>query len=230
MWNLPAPPGFQGLHPDKPLFIYQRHLPHWRQEGATYFVTFRQSDSLPQDKLRQLELMHQEWEHRHPPPRTEEQLTQLTREVTSRIELWLDQGMGSCRLKGEAANIVVAALHYFDGERYELDSYVVMPNHVHLVVRPFSDETDSLERILQSWKRYTSREINRLFCLTGTFWQDESFDRIIRDEEHLYRVIQYIGRNPGAARLDRQQCPLWIRPDWGRLGWKFEAERKRDAE
>jgi putative transposase len=85
MWNLPAPPGFQGLHPDKPLTIYYRHLPHWRQEGATYFLTFRQSDSLPQDKLRQLEMMRREWERRNPPPQTEEQLTQLARTTTSRV-------------------------------------------------------------------------------------------------------------------------------------------------
>ena len=54
-WNLPAPPGFQGQRDDLPLKIYQQHLPHWRQDGATYFVTFRLHDSLPQAKLRELE-------------------------------------------------------------------------------------------------------------------------------------------------------------------------------
>src|SRR6516165_10187995 len=66
MWNLPAPPGFQGLHPDKPVTVYQRHLPHWRQEGATYFVTFRLADSLPQYKLDELAALKEESERRHP--------------------------------------------------------------------------------------------------------------------------------------------------------------------
>ena len=53
-WNREAPPGFQGLHSDIPVTFYYRHLPHWRQDGATYFVTFRLADSLPQMKLREL--------------------------------------------------------------------------------------------------------------------------------------------------------------------------------
>ena len=97
-----------------------------------------------------------------------------------------------------------------------------MPNHVHAVVRPLMCEEEPLERILQSWKRYTAREINRQFELTGAFWQEESFDRIIRDEEHLWRVLQYIGTNPVKAGLSRDQCPSWARPEWVSLGWKFD--------
>ena len=60
-WNRPAPAGFQGLRDDLPLQVYSRHLPHWRQHGATYFVTFRLADSLPQSKLRELELIKAAW-------------------------------------------------------------------------------------------------------------------------------------------------------------------------
>lgn len=243
MWNLPAPPGFQGLHPDKPLTMYLRHLPHWRQEGATYFVTFRQSDSLPQAKLDELEQMRREWEQQHPPPHpvgrfckpsattgrfakpsySDEQLEEFSREMMRRVEQWLDQGMGSCRLKDRAAaKLVVDAMHHFDGQRYELGSYVVMPNHVHAIVRPLLCDEEPLERILQSWKRHAAREINRRLGLVGPFWQEESFDRIIRDEEHLWRAIQYIGANPSKAGLTRDQCPTWVRPEWVKLGWKFE--------
>ena len=70
MWNLPPPPGFQGLHPDKPITVYQRHLPHWRQDGATYFVTFRLADSLPQSKLDELAALKEAWGRRHAPRRT----------------------------------------------------------------------------------------------------------------------------------------------------------------
>ena len=223
MWNLPPPPGFVGLHPDKPVTVYTRHLPHWRQDGATYFVTFRLNDSLPQAKLDELEQVRREWEQRNPPPHTDARLEQLSQESMGRVEHWLDQGMGSCRLKDHsAAKQVVDAMHHFDGQRYELGSYVVMPNHVHGIVRPLVCDEEPLERILQSWKRHAARQINRHLGLTGHLWQEESFDRIIRDEEHLWRAIQYIGANPSKAGLTRDQCPAWIRPEWVRLGWKFE--------
>jgi hypothetical protein len=123
MWNLPAPPGFQGLDPDKPLKVYFRHLPHWRQDGATYFVTFRLDDSLPDVKLQQLADFRREWEQKNPPPHSHEQLNQLSLETMRRVERWLDQGMGSCCLKDPSgARFVVDALHHFDGERYELGS------------------------------------------------------------------------------------------------------------
>ncbi len=247
-WNLPpAPPGFQGLHTDKPVSVYVRHLPHWRQEGATYFVTFRLHDSLPQEKLRELRALRREWEERcrsgqdgriGNPSYSGKQLEKLSRETMRRVERWLDQGLGACRLKdAAAARLVVDAMHFFDGQRYELGFCVVMPNHVHAIVRPFvvgrisnpsdanhggSTNDDALERILQSWKRHTSLEINRLLSLTGALWQEESFDRIIRDEEHLYRTIQYIGANPTKAELTYQECPTWIRPEWVQLGWRFE--------
>jgi REP element-mobilizing transposase RayT len=141
-----------------------------------------------------------------------------------RVEQWLDQGMGSCCLKDPgAAGEVVSALHYFDDGRYELDCFVVMPNHVHTVVRPLRCDTQPLEKILQSWKRHTSLAINRLLGFTGTLWQEESFDRIIRDEEQLYRCIQYLGANPAKAGLDGESCPRWIRPEWEQLGWGFQA-------
>ena len=282
MWNLPAPPGFQGLHPDKPLRIYQRHLPHWRQEGATYFVTFRLGDSLPQAKLDELAGLRKEWERLHPPPQPNAAWEKLAREMAERVERWLDQGHGSCVLKHpHLAAHVVNTLHHFDtpsrtaaesgtafpgrhpesatgsesemeekteeatakegrptGEsntitpRYELGCYFVMANHVHAIVRPLDGQTQPLENIVGSWKQFSSGKFNKA---QGTkrdgikrkvdLWQDETFDRIIRDEEHLWRVIQYIGRNPDNAHVPRDSCPLWIRPEWESLGWTFEWRR-----
>jgi putative transposase len=221
--NLPAPPGFQGLHPDKPVTLYMRHLPHWRQDGAIYFVTFRQADSLPHEKIHELIVFRREWEIRHPSPRTEEQWQQLSYETMRRVEQSPDQGTGSCRLRDKtAATIVADALVHFDGERFELGCYVVMPNHVHAIVRPFGCDEDSLGQVLKSWKGYTGRRINQHFGLEGSFWQKESFDRIIRDEEHLYRAIQYIGANPTKSGLSDQTVLRWIRPEWAKLGWRFE--------
>src|ERR1700730_4323922 len=101
MWNLPPPEGFQGLREDIALEVYVRHLPHWRQAGATYFVTFRLNDSLPQIKLDELANLRSEWERRHPPPWTKATLEELDRQIVERVERWLDQGMGSCVLKNQ---------------------------------------------------------------------------------------------------------------------------------
>ena len=224
------PPGFRGLDPHKPLRTYYRHLPHWRQAGATYFVKFRQHDSLPQSKLDELAAFRRDWLDTHPAPETgseppdaaRDRDEKLARELMRRVEHWLDQGMGSCRLADPAIRrLVVDAIHHFDGIRYELDCYVVMPNHVHVAVRPFDDDDDSLEKVLQSWKRHSARQINRAALIIGTFWQEESFDRIIRDEEHLARVIQYIGMNPTKAGLDELRYVRWVRPEWQAVGWGF---------
>jgi len=223
MWNLDPPPGFQGLHPDKPVTMYFRHLPHWRQDGAMYFVTFRLSDSLPNNKLNELRGLKAQWEPQRASPDSTAAVERRTREIMQKVETWLDQGMGSCHLRDHrATKIVTEAMRHFDKVRYELCCHVVMPNHVHVVVRPLEPQSHSLEQILQSWKRFTARRINSLLGMAGPLWQQESFDRIIRDEEHLYRAIQYIGRNPVNAGLERDLCRLWIKPSWERIGWKFE--------
>jgi REP element-mobilizing transposase RayT len=232
MWNLPPPPGFQGLDPDKPLKVYQRHLPHWRQDGATYFVTYRLADSLPQNKLDELAAVKAEGERQHPAPRSNAVLDKLTREVQERVERWLDQGMGSCPLKQPfLAAFLTSAMHHFDNDRYELDCYVVMPNHAHVILRPLMPEAHPLEEIMGSWKKFSSKRINRELQRTGDLWQEESYDRIIRDEEHLWRAIQYHDSNPDKAGLPRESCPLWIRPQWVELGWRFEgAQLARTAQ
>ena len=95
-----------------------------------------------------------------------------------------------------------------------------MPNHAHAILRPLQPQRYALEDILGSWKQHSARHINACRRDSGEVWQEESFDRIIRDEEHLWRAIQYIGRNPKLAGLV-SKVPLWIRPEWERLGWRY---------
>src|SRR5690606_357506 len=107
---------------------------------------------------------------------------------------------------------------------YCLGAYVLMPNHVHLLVRPLNDDNDdALEDILQSWKRHSAALINVQRLRTGSVWMDESYDRIVRDEEHLYHCLKYIGSNARRAGLDVDLVPRWVRPEWIAAGWKFEA-------
>jgi len=219
--------------------MYEEVLPHWRQTGATYFVTFRLADSLPQHKLKELrelkarliaardqrrEPPHAHAIHRNASPQERlGSIDEISRELTRRVEDWLDQGMGSCRLRVPvASDALIRVMKDGNGATYELGCAVVMPNHVHAVVRPF-DPKSQLEDVLKGWKGSSARAINDSIGRSGTLWQRDSFDRIVRDEEHLWRVIQYIGRNPISAKLSANTYRLWISPAWKLAGWRFES-------
>lgn len=222
MWNLAAPPDFMGLRDDLDLKVYMRHLPHWRQDGATYYVTFRLADSLPESKLNELISLRNEWNRLHPQPCSKEESDKYLYEVMKRVETWLDQSMGTCLLRQPSvSSIIVKAMHHFDGNRYKLAAYIIMPNHVHVLVQPIIIGDDPLENIIHSWKRYPARCINKQLSRNGSLWQKESFDRIVCDEEHLYHCIQYIGSNARKAGLGLDEFIRWIRPDWKKLGWDF---------
>ena len=222
-FNLPPPPGFRGLQPDWPVTMYERHLPHWRQKGATYYVTFRLADSLAQSKVEQLRHWRNLWERTHPPPRTDSDWAELAKQFTTQIEAWMDEGDGECVFRSEPlARLLADALLHFQNQRYVVSSYVVMPNHCHVIVRPLGDYR--LEAILDSWKGFVGLEVNKRLNRHGQLWQEESYDRIVRDEEHLFRVVQYIGRNPRKAGLRAELWHRWIDPEWERAGWGFRDE------
>ena len=219
-FNLNAPAGFRGLHPDRPIRVYHRHLPHWRQDGETYFVTFRLADSIPQEQLRALKNWRAIWERSHRQPRSDEDWYELAREITRKTEAWMDEGYGECVFGNrELAAEMSQSLLHFQSERCSTSCFAVMPNHVHAVMKPFGGF--ELEEILGSMKRFVSRKGNVLLSRSGVLWEQESYDRIVRDEEHLFRVVQYIGRNPAKAGLPRVQWVRWIHPDWEQAGWGF---------
>ena len=200
--------------------MYFRHLPHWRQEGATYAITFRQKDSIPQEQLQALKRWRTIWEEQHPEPRTELEWQRFAQEITSKTERWLDEGYGSCvfnepRLSREMSK----SLLYFQEQRHFTFCFVVMPNHVHVVMQPMNGY--ALEDCLQRIKQYVSLQVNDSLKRIGALWEEESYDRIVRDEEHLWNVVQYIGRNPKKAGLPVDQWIRWIHPDWKAAGWDF---------
>jgi REP element-mobilizing transposase RayT len=223
-WNLPAPPGFRGLDPGFPVTLYERHLPHWRQEGATYAVTFRQADSLPRVRIDELRRMRMDWEDRNPPPRSEETWRTYALEYTRRVNSWLDEGAGSCAFRSrENSEILADALTKFHGLRYHTGAFAIMPNHCHLVIRPFPGE--KLEQLLKGMKGSVSRAIKlQQGQESASFWAQESHDRIIRDEEHLARVVVYTGANPAKAGFPHErEWRCWVAPDWVAAGWHFDA-------
>jgi REP element-mobilizing transposase RayT len=180
---------------------HRRRLPHWQQDGRYYFLTWRLADSLPAEKLSKWQEERDVWVEKHPQPWDTATEDEYHKRFSDEIDRWLDQGSGECVLRDpKAAKIVSEALHHFDGERCELDSFVIMPNHVHVALRLHTGE--DLPDFLHSIKSFTSKEINKLLGRTGTLWQREYFDRLVRDFEHLDNLRVYIARNPSQANLD----------------------------
>jgi REP element-mobilizing transposase RayT len=94
--------------------------------------------------------------------------------------------------------MVVDAIRYRNGGPYQLHKYVVMANHVHVLLTPH----EPIPRLMQSLKRFTARAGNRILGLTGqSFWQAEGYDRLVRNEEEFERIASYIEMNPVFAGL-----------------------------
>jgi len=192
--------------PDKLLSgLHTRNtLPHLKREGSVYFVTFRQFGTLPVPFLKKLKeereiILRQAMMAKR--PLTWQEQEEVFKWYSIRVDAYLDAGHGECFLnRPEIAELVANALRFFEGERYELKAWCVMPNHVHVVVWPMEGHT--LSDILHSWKSFTSTEINRLLNRTGkSFWQKESYDHLVRDHDDMARCCEYTTMNPVNARL-----------------------------
>jgi REP element-mobilizing transposase RayT len=179
------------------------YLPHWSAVGATYAVTFRLADSLPFAVLEALLGERKEITLRAQAAGrdlTFSEASRLRELHAAKIEGILDAGQGSCLLRqANVAQIVKNALAYFNGERYDILAWCIMPNHVHVVVCP--RPSHELPTILHSWKSFTSNQINKLMGRSGPLWQAEYFDHLIRDADDLERSIRYVLENPRSAGL-----------------------------
>ncbi len=163
------------------------YLPHFDGGEIWQFVTYRLFDSLPQSMLEHWRL---ELEH--------DQIPEAG--FRRRVEEYLDQSCGSCFLQNEnIAEMVQENLLNFDGQKYQLRAWVIMPNHVHLLLKP--KECYHLEEIMHSIKSYTAHRANKILHRAGQFWFRESFDRYIRNYEHFEKTVAYIENNPVKARL-----------------------------
>src|SRR6266487_1241973 len=200
-------PQFHPLDPHAKVQKHRRNLPHWELCDATYFVTFRLADAVPQDVLRRWKEELETWRKFHPEPWDAVTKYEYQKRFQEDREHWLDQGHGECLLKkSDVAAIVVNALQHFDRDRYVLDAFAVMPNHVHVLVRLAGGQT--LADILHSWKSFSTKAINQLLERTGRLWQEESYDRIVLGWNELVRYRGYIVRNPEKARLRKGEFVL----------------------
>lgn len=166
------------------------YLPHLDTPELFQAVTFRLKDSLPA-------AVTEATEPAFPTPETVFDARSPRRQA---VEDALDAGYGSCILGDpRAAAVMRDALLAFQGTRYRLTEWVVMPNHVHALLQP--QPGHGLPGILHSWKSYTAKRINGLMGRTGPLWQREYFDRYVRDETHYETVAAYIRSNPVKAGL-----------------------------
>ena len=203
---------FRPVNPRAPVIQTRRRLPHWEQQGATFFITFRLADAVPQKLLRQWKEELETWRKFHPEPWDASTKYEYQKRFHDAREAWLDQGHGECILRRpQIAATIANSLRHFDGDRYALDSFVVMPNHVHVLVRPH--EAHSLPEILHSWKSFSAKEINKLRERSGAVWQDENYDRMVRDFAELERYRDYIKENPVAAKLGDGEFILELSED-----------------
>jgi REP element-mobilizing transposase RayT len=179
------------------------HLPHWEAGTATYFVTFRLADSMPQEVLRRILFARKDI------PSTAGQMgrtiseperKRLAKLHTRRIEGYLDAGAGACFLRNDAvARVVADSLRQFHGSRYQLFAWCVMPNHVHVVFQTHVGNT--LARILHSWKSFSAKRANQILHRSAEFWQREYYDHMVRDVSEFHRAVQYVLDNPQRAGL-----------------------------
>nr|VFJ48585.1 MAG: putative DNA methylase [Candidatus Kentron sp. FM]VFJ48962.1 MAG: putative DNA methylase [Candidatus Kentron sp. FM]VFK13885.1 MAG: putative DNA methylase [Candidatus Kentron sp. FM] len=175
-----APPKHKGWYS-------RSYLPHFDAPGLYQSLTFRLHDAIPQEVLLRLE--------------GEARLGLITDlERRRNIEGYMDAGHGACWLRRPAvARIVHDVLMHFDGERYRLLAWCVMPNHVHVLMETF--EGCPMDRVLTTWKSFSARKANALLGREGPFWQRDYFDRYVRDAAHYDRLIFYIENNPVKAGL-----------------------------
>ncbi|MEM7343123.1 MAG: transposase [Chloroflexota bacterium] len=190
-------------------FSYRRQLPHIQPKGSTLFLTFRLAGSIPQSVLDTLTEQKQAIEKqlkkvanidKQKVDRYKEQRRQF-----GRYDSYLDNAtQGPMWLKNEKiAELVVDAMHHRDGQMYRLDAFCIMSNHVHMVFAPLKKVNEtyySLSRIMYSLKRYTAIEANKILGRSGkSFWQSESFDHVVRDQDEWHRIINYVLNNPVKA-------------------------------
>jgi putative transposase len=214
------------------VIVVERRLPHWAQSRTVCFLTWRTWDSIPPEILDQWVRERASWLARHGIDPTDRhwrdrvprlpsaQRREFLRTFSDRWHGLLDECHGECVLRRpDLSGIVADSLCHFDGTRYTLTDFVVMPNHVH-VLAAFPDEGRMLAQC-ESWKHFTAVRINKALHRAGRFWQEDGFDHLIRTPEQFEAVREYIAKNPVRARLSPGEFRAYSR-DLASLGLREE--------
>ena len=175
--------------------FHRRNLPHLHPSEGTFFITFRLAGSLPAEIIARL---------RNEVEEQEKEKTKIKNKkgFFVQYDALLDNAKNGVHhlSNPEIASLCKNQLHYYDGKDYDLIAYSIMSNHIH-VIFSLRESSRSISQIMQSIKRYTARESNKILNREGKFWQDESFDRFVRDEAELRKIADYVINNPVKAGL-----------------------------
>jgi REP element-mobilizing transposase RayT len=179
-------------------------LPHWTRREAIYAVTFRLADALPQHVLdawqseRDRLLAVARAQQRQLIPQEVRKLQELHHD---KVQKYLDAGHGSCALRNpDVAKCVADTLIKFDGTRFHLAGWCVMPNHVHAVLQPLPGH--DLPEIMHSIKSWTAKAANQILGRVGTFWQSEYYDHLVRDDDDLLNQVEYAWSDADRAGME----------------------------
>lgn len=179
------------------------YLPHF-ENRALQFITFRLFDSVPKELI-------EEWKTVLVMENDAEEPTDVARQMYKLVDKFEDSGYGQCFLAdSRVADMMEQTLKHDDGKKYDLISYCIMPNHVHVLIRV--SEGVSLSSILHTWRSYSAHEANKILGRSGDFWMKDYYDRYIRDARHYTAVVQYIKDNPAKAGLGTQASRLLAAP------------------
>jgi putative DNA methylase len=180
------------------------YLPHFGRSHLSQAITFRLAGCLPKQKLRKIKRSTRFLEEE-----------KRNAERHKQIEQYLDSGHGRTWLKElSIGRLVHRSMLYHDEQRYLLHAWVVMPNHVHILMTP--EENASLSDIVHSLKSYTAKKINDQKSRSGSVWQRGYYDRYIRNNDHFWSVMRYIELNPVKADL----CSQPLEWEWGSAGYR----------
>lgn len=186
--------GFRGWH-------QRGYLPHYDAPGVMQLVTFRLDDALPASRRREWAAL---------------MALEDNRERRQKLEAYVDLGRGECWLRQpRLAQLTESALRFFAGERYRLIAWVVMPNHVHVLVEVWEVP---LTDLVKSWKQFIARRANRMLGRAGSFWAREYWETKIGDEAHQVKAVRYVEANPVKAGLAREAKE-----------WPWSSARFRDG-
>lgn len=193
--------------------IYRRNLTHWRQEGATYFITFRLADALPKRITEQWESEKSlclaargiskasaNWQSDVESKLSKKEQFEFRREFNRKLNHHLDRGHGACHFRTDPALATLQEkLLEDDRTHYYLGDFILMPNHVHLLLNLIKGL--DLERTRQKIKGGFAFLVNKVIKRSGKLWQREYYDHLVRDAKELIAFRNYIQENPNKAGI-----------------------------
>ena len=200
--------------------FYTRKLPHLQPSEETFFITYRLSGSLAMSTIETLKEIYFK-EKQHTDNQTIEKKELLRQKYFFSFENELEKNLNDPHwLKNDlVADVVLKSLFFNDHILYTLFAACIMSNHVHILIRLLPN-APSLNVILQNHKKFTAVQSNKLLHRSGSFWAEESFDTVIRNNEHFYNTVYYIIKNPVKAGLIKN----WYEWKWTYLHPELEKE------